>query len=66
MANKWLKHIVIFDVCMMLRYLLQDKLCGIVDLGVIKDKTNVHNDQDDITFLEVKVDSSPMSNHCSW
>ena len=66
MANERLKDIIIFNVSMVFWDLLQDKLCCIIDLVVVEDKTDVHNDQDDIALLEVKVYASAMSDHSAW
>ena len=66
MTDERLKDIIILDVSMVFWDLLQDKLGCVIDLVVIEDKTDIHNNQDDIALLEVKVHASTMPDHSSW
>ena len=66
MADKGFEHFIIVDELMVIRYLLQDELSGLIDLINVKDKTDIHDNQNCIALFKVVVDSSVRSNHSSW
>ena len=65
MADERLQYVVVFDVVMVLGHLLEDVIHCFLNFVVIKDKTDVHHDQDHVAFLEVKVCPFTFSDQCS-
>ena len=63
MADEGFDHVVVVDVLVVLGHLMQDELGCCLNLVDIQDKTDVHDDQDDVALFEVEVNSPLRPNH---